>query len=582
MKTLLTFRVTELMLIAGLACAVNAIGQSALLSPEPGTTFTSSTVTFTWENVGAADYLLYVGTTQGSADIFNSGFITSTSQTVTGLPTTQVVHVRVWSRVPNGSSYYVTDHVFNVDIDGDGIDDTIDPHPGHADLRRSYSGVVDGDAYTLALHGSGRLASLEVPSALYDSVTHSGATSTTITKLSRIIYEQLRDEFDFIVLISNEDRFPAGARYSGIHFGAKNDIAGLNQGIFNLGSSFGSGGRLQSVIHLVQKSGLRGGPSLHELVHRWANSGFVPTSVAGHWGFSNAGGQLGGWAHGTLQSLGGNLYRANNGRASSFGTFANGGNSLPYSPLELYLMGLVEAAEVHDIQYALNAAYTANAGEFTASSIETRTMAQLVAQHGQRVPGVAGSPKAFSVLWLVLTKGPLSNGRWLGFDRDVYDFVLAGDDGDSGVFNFWEATGGRARLISQVLQQTAKDYQPPSITITAARVIEGRFEIEVPSAVGTSYSLERTLNLGATLPWPTIVANTPGSGQNLSLVDENQANAPAAFYRVRAVPSAGLARSPGLAASAGHVVGLPEHGLHCRACEGQRNWLQYSPEPRLP
>ncbi len=520
------------------SCQSSAIlAQSVLLSPEPGTTLPSPSVTFTWQDVGATDYYLTAGTAQGLADLFNSGAISSTTQTVSGLPTQQIIHVALLTRVPNGSSYYVIYYVFNADLDDDGIENAIDPRPGVADARTSFAGSVDGQTYALTLLGSGRLGSLEVAPVLYDSVTSSGATTTTITSLSRMVFQQLRDEFDFIVFVSNEDAYPSGAPAYGRHFSVKNDIAGLNQNLFNLGASFGSEGRLQSAIHLVEKAGIRGGPSLHELMHRWANSSFIPTTVGGHWGFSNVGGQLGGWANGTLQSLGNNRYRANNGRDASFGTFANGGNVLPYSPLELYLMGLIEATEVHDIQYALNAAYTANVGEFTATSIESRTMSQLIAQRGPRLPGVSSSQKSFNVLWVVLTKTPLSNGRWLAFDRDVYDFVLSGDDGVGSRFNFWEATGGRAQLVSAGLQQAVRNPVVPPPTIARSEVQGGNFSVEFTSTAGVSYSLERTFTLAAAAGWPAIVANIPGDGQTLRLTDTSGLMEPSAFYRVRANPA---------------------------------------------
>ncbi len=69
-----------------------------MTSPVPGSTFTSSSVTFKWSAAaGAAAYDLYVGSTQGASDIFNAGVLSAStlSQVVTGLPT-------------NGSKIYVT------------------------------------------------------------------------------------------------------------------------------------------------------------------------------------------------------------------------------------------------------------------------------------------------------------------------------------------------------------------------------------------------------------------------------------------------------------------------------------------
>ena len=63
------------------------------------------------------------------------------------------------------------------------------------------------------------------------------------------------------------------------------------------------------------------------------------TVLGAHWGFSRANGQLGGFDIVNLEDLGDGQWTA--GR---FGTFANGGNSLPYSLIELYFAGLLADA----------------------------------------------------------------------------------------------------------------------------------------------------------------------------------------------------------------------------------------------
>lgn len=71
-----------------------------ITSPIPGTTLTSDTVTFEWTANGAAvtAWWLYVGTSQGGSNIYDSGALgTSASDTVSGLPTDgSTVYVRLW------------------------------------------------------------------------------------------------------------------------------------------------------------------------------------------------------------------------------------------------------------------------------------------------------------------------------------------------------------------------------------------------------------------------------------------------------------------------------------------------------
>jgi hypothetical protein len=74
-----------------------------MVSPVPGSTFTSSTETFKWSaGVGVADYDLYVGTAVGAANIYNSGILPlgTLSKTVTGIPTNGgTIYVKLWSYI---------------------------------------------------------------------------------------------------------------------------------------------------------------------------------------------------------------------------------------------------------------------------------------------------------------------------------------------------------------------------------------------------------------------------------------------------------------------------------------------------
>jgi hypothetical protein len=73
--------------------------KAVLTAPAPGPSLTQSSVQFGWNAVtGASEYWLEVGTTLGSGDIFTHSTGTSTSQTVTGIPTgADAVHVRLWT-----------------------------------------------------------------------------------------------------------------------------------------------------------------------------------------------------------------------------------------------------------------------------------------------------------------------------------------------------------------------------------------------------------------------------------------------------------------------------------------------------
>ena len=109
-------------------------------------------------------------------------------------------------------------------------------------------------------------------------------------------------------------------------------------------------------------------------------------------------GQLGGFKQSTLQTnIGGN---PNKYRASIFGGFANGGNSVPYNDLELYLMGMIPITEVgnFDVFSGITQKVTigTNITEFTAyNRVNYDNSKILAAAGGPRNPSSATSQRIF-------------------------------------------------------------------------------------------------------------------------------------------------------------------------------------------
>src|SRR6266446_1831627 len=78
-------------------------GPAVMLTPAPGSTFTSSSVTFTWSAGRATAYFLFVGSSPNKADVYNSGVVTMLSKTVNNIPTDgRTVYVTLGSQV-NGT-----------------------------------------------------------------------------------------------------------------------------------------------------------------------------------------------------------------------------------------------------------------------------------------------------------------------------------------------------------------------------------------------------------------------------------------------------------------------------------------------
>lgn len=280
--------------------------------------------------------------------------------------------------------------------------------------------------------------------------------------LARDVYRSFDDVFDFLVFLSNLDeysdnteRVPYG-RYRSI----MNDTEGTGRDLL-FRRHYGSSGKLRGIVQFPYNQGLRRGPALHEFQHAWANYS-VPTTSSGHWGFSSANGQLGGFDSADLVDLGGGQYSA--GR---FGTVANGGNSVPYSPIELYLAGLIEAEQVPDLWVATDGRWVVvdrrrvetEAGHpvFSASQVRDVTVEEIIAEFGPRVPGPEASQREFRAAVILLTDAnhPATPSQLEELSQTVSAFSTNGDDGTSR-YNYFEATGGRASMEMGELSQVRK------------------------------------------------------------------------------------------------------------------------------
>jgi hypothetical protein len=92
--------------------ATNATVNPVLISPAPGSTLSSSTVTFTWSSgTGATGYYLYVGTAVGANDIYSQSQTTNLSATVSALPSNgSTLYVRLWWFV--SSTWHFSDYTY--------------------------------------------------------------------------------------------------------------------------------------------------------------------------------------------------------------------------------------------------------------------------------------------------------------------------------------------------------------------------------------------------------------------------------------------------------------------------------------
>jgi hypothetical protein len=152
---------------------------AALTSPTPGSTFTSSAVTFTWTpTTGATTYALNLGSTGvNSSNLYNSGHITTTSATATGLPVNgEKIYAELWAYANN--AWVTTNYTFTAYLQKAAL---TSPTPGStlsgSSVTFTWTPASGATTYALNLGTTGANSS-----NLYNS-GHITATSATVSGL---------------------------------------------------------------------------------------------------------------------------------------------------------------------------------------------------------------------------------------------------------------------------------------------------------------------------------------------------------------------------------------------------------------
>ena len=275
---------------------------------------------------------------------------------------------------------------------------------------------------------------------------------------SKRAYEHFEDAFDFLIFVSNLEYWEGveAAGYIGSYSNVSNNVRGIGRSTVARNAHYGSAGMLQGVVHIPFYDGVANGPTLHEIMHQWGN--YILSAGWSHWRYSSANGVLGGFDMANLVDLGDGKYTAGNG-TYSMGSFspAGAGNELPYSPIELYLAGMLPPDFVPDLWVAEDGAAlldedgvvtTENGAQiFTASTIRTYTIEDIIAEHGARVPDASQAQRSFRAAAVLLVSERQAATREIleTVSTDVAWFSHEGDD-EFADYNFFEATGGRGTI----------------------------------------------------------------------------------------------------------------------------------------
>ncbi|GHT51602.1 hypothetical protein AGMMS49982_09470 [Bacteroidia bacterium] len=345
--------------------------------------------------------------------------------------------------------------------------------PNGNDIGTGMSLLDDADDPT------GVLLDVKLTSAQWTKLTGSNTFYAELRTLSDSIYTRFEDNFDFIFFVLNtakDDAIINALGFYGVNMNVSNAVTGLGLSTFK-DPRWGSADKLKSVMFFPFADAIKNGPTLHELCHNWG-ANIVPTwdaegkSYSSHWGISNAGGQLGGFKY--VRNVSGNLYQASfrsdetnadgSFKYGGFGENANGGNGLPYSDIELYIMGMKSAQDLRDGSFRLDI-YSGNScnrdgdpsfweGYFTSTTVTSYTIDKLIELKGARVPDASTSQKNFRILTVSLT--PPSGTNYHSDIIAAMNWLSGETPAIAGIYNFSQATGGIGSLTVDRIKNSLK------------------------------------------------------------------------------------------------------------------------------
>lgn len=233
--------------------------------------------------------------------------------------------------------------------------------------------------------------------------------------ISKEFYKTHPDRYDVLVFFSNFD-FPMPEDAVAFYQGVKNDVRGIGHARFDNSSFFGSSGVLQGTIDMGNLAGIASDPLSpnfsftmgtisHELMHRWGS--YVHFKAADGSLSLDLLGQLGShWSF--LLDTRGSLEYGNNWHDNGNGTFTSFPGRKYFSPLDLYLMGLLEKSAVPPMlligNQDVDPKQLSQAGVTIAGSPRYVSIDEIIAAEGERDPGYLTAQKSFRIGCVFLTR----------------------------------------------------------------------------------------------------------------------------------------------------------------------------------
>jgi hypothetical protein len=261
---------------------------------------------------------------------------------------------------------------------------------------------------------NGNVSVVEV-TGTYDITNGDGSINPTPRQEISKRFIQLHDDtYDFLVIFTTFPIAMPEEGTNGFYLGVKNDTQGIGKAAFDNSTLFGST-RLQGTIDMGDSVLLAGNPLnpefeealaglAHQFMHRWGayakyrkSGGTTSDALLGkdstHWSY-------------LLDTQGSYIY-GNGWRDIGGGSFTSTAARSGYSPLDLYVMGMIPKEEVFPMLLIDNPAsdktQLPQLGATITGTAQTVTIDDIIAEEGARAPNSAVSQKAFKIGYVILT-----------------------------------------------------------------------------------------------------------------------------------------------------------------------------------
>ncbi len=294
----------------------------------------------------------------------------------------------------------------------------------------------------------------DIDGAVFDGYPVSSTDPRTASCAAlRVLYSRLPDVFDLAIVMPGRTMFSSDG-FSTVELQTlrtANDVEHIGVPIYNEAASAGSAGRLRGAIVLAF-SAIDFLDS--EILNIWGadlgvSLGFAQTARSGSvfWDpYCDIGGQLSSYVVSEDGAVGRLVPNVD-------GTWklASIAENAMYAPLELYIMGLVPAADVPPV-HLLSGPDLSDSERISATAVQTVAIEDIVAaQGGVRSPTPEESPKTLTVAFVVVQDEPFSDAEYAYYSLLAQHLMTHDAPGEFDMYApfFW-ATGGRAALDTRL------------------------------------------------------------------------------------------------------------------------------------